>query len=77
MHLARLVRENGGLYALEHPRDPSPLYPSLWATPCLQEWFADTQAHLHFDQCRFGQGVAKPTTLAVSDVLLDRLQDLR
>ena len=70
---------------LEHPEDPaksSPVQgaennPSIWETNVVKVWLKSTGwTNFNFDQCRFGQVIEKPTTIA-SNLDLKAFQETR
>eukprot|EP00971_Amphidinium_carterae_P321037 6381635-Amphidinium_carterae.1 len=69
LDIASLVRDRGGFFVLEHPSDPGPPFPSIWACPKIKEWLEAQRAILHqFDACMYQPEekalVRKPTTMA-------------
>ena len=65
LRLFLALAQAGGIYILEHPRDPmDEPFPSIWALPEVDELRLQTSGDmLQIDQCMYGQTSRKATTL--------------
>ena len=64
--LCEACATRGGLFLLEHPKDPEvPPFPFIWATDAYNSFEERCGAHqTHLDQCALGCICQKPTTLS-------------
>jgi hypothetical protein len=63
-HICKLIHDSGGVFILEHPEDPGPPFPSIFASREIEALRTHTGAkYVSLCQCMYGAPSKKPTRL--------------